>query len=137
MTGYCGKWHLAEHNPTKEDPQWQPHPPGKPGHDYGFTDNRYMNNASHSKFRGIDESGTPYLASKESQMIGVDAAEQPVYADPRSRNVKYTTDWLADRAIEFIGEQKDKPFYYGTPGMGVNLWGVSPLYEDESLKEGS
>ena len=24
----------------------------------------------------------------------------------------------------------------GTPGMGVNLWGASPLYEDESLKEG-
>ena len=24
----------------------------------------------------------------------------------------------------------------GTPGMGVNLWGASPLYEDESLKVG-
>ena len=23
----------------------------------------------------------------------------------------------------------------GTPGMGVNLWGASPLYENESLKE--
>ncbi|MGB6041789.1 MAG: hypothetical protein WBF93_01415 [Pirellulales bacterium] len=25
----------------------------------------------------------------------------------------------------------------GTPGMGVNLWGESPLYEDEGLMEGS
>ena len=25
----------------------------------------------------------------------------------------------------------------GTPSMGVNLWGVSPLYENENLKEGS
>ena len=25
----------------------------------------------------------------------------------------------------------------GTPGMAINLWGVSPLYENESLKEGS
>jgi len=25
----------------------------------------------------------------------------------------------------------------GTPSMGVNLWGASPLYEDESLKVGS
>ena len=26
---------------------------------------------------------------------------------------------------------------FGTPGMAINLWGVSPLYEFESLKEGS
>ena len=25
----------------------------------------------------------------------------------------------------------------GTPGMAINLWGASLLYEDESLKEGS
>jgi hypothetical protein len=25
---------------------------------------------------------------------------------------------------------------FGTPGMGVNLWGASPLYENESLKVG-
>ena len=28
------------------------------------------------------------------------------------------------------------PICCGTPGMGVNLWGASPLCEDESLKEG-
>jgi hypothetical protein len=27
--------------------------------------------------------------------------------------------------------------FIGTPGMGVNLWGASPLYENGSLKEGS
>ena len=25
----------------------------------------------------------------------------------------------------------------GTSGMAINLWGASPLYENESLKEGS
>ena len=28
------------------------------------------------------------------------------------------------------------PLFCGTPGMGVNLWGASPLCEDESLKVG-
>jgi len=26
---------------------------------------------------------------------------------------------------------------FGTPGMAINLWGASPPYENESLKEGS
>ena len=27
--------------------------------------------------------------------------------------------------------------HFGTPGMAINLWGVSPLYEFEGLKVGS
>lgn len=112
MTGYAGKLHLAEKEAEEKAMFWQPHPVGVPGYDYGFTDNKYMYNGGHHKFNGIDESGVPYRAAKSPEQTGVDAAGQPVYRDDRSGNVKYTTDWLADRAVEFIGKHKDEPFYY-------------------------
>ncbi len=48
--------------------------------------------------------------------------------------------WILDRNAlgsksEGVAEGPQRAFI-GTPGMGVNLWGASPLYEDESLKEG-
>lgn len=111
MTGYCGKWHLAEHSGLKTL-FWKPYPVGHEGYNYGFTDNRYMFNSGHHKYHGIDDSGAPYRAHRSPQKIGTDAAGQPVYKDRRSGNVKFTTDWLTDRTIEFIDENKDKPFYY-------------------------
>lgn len=112
MTGYSGKLHLAEKEADAKAMFWQPHPVGNPGYDYGFTDNKYMYNGGHHKFNGMDESGVPYRASKRPEKTGTDAAGQPVYKDARSGNVKFTTDWLADRAIEFIDKNKDNPFYY-------------------------
>ena len=110
VTGYAGKWHLAEHEEPNE--VWQPHPVGMPGHNYGFQDNRYMFNGGHDKFRGIDREGNPYFADKHPKQIGIDTCGQPIYEDGRSQNVKSTTDWLTDRALEFITEHKDDPFYY-------------------------
>lgn len=112
MTGYSGKLHLAEKEADASAMFWQPHPVDRAGYDYGFTDNKYMYNGGHHKFNGIDDSGIPYRADKNVSPIGKDATGQPVYKDKRSDNVKYTTDWLADRAIEFIGQHKDEPFYY-------------------------
>jgi uncharacterized sulfatase len=112
MTGYSGKLHLAEKEAELKAMFWQPHPVGVPGYDYGFTDNKYMYNGGHHKFNGIDDAGVPYRAAKNPKQTGVDAAGQPVYQDNRSGDVKYTTDWLADRTIEFIDQHKNKPFYY-------------------------
>ncbi len=112
MTGYCGKWHLAESTGDNHEEFWQPHPVGKQGHNYGFIDNTFMENGGHEKFRGIDKTGSPYKASNRPEQYKTNESGQPVYKDARSGNVKYTTDWLADRTIDFIGRNKDKPFYY-------------------------
>ena len=110
VTGYAGKWHLAEHE--EPDEVWEPHPVGSPDHNYGFQDNRYMFNGGHDKFRGMDDEGNPYFANKHPKKIGLDEYGQPIYEDSRSKNVKSTTDWLTDRTLDFISEHKDEPFYY-------------------------
>jgi arylsulfatase A-like enzyme len=82
-TGYSGKWHLD----TNGKPGWTPEDR------FGFDDNRYMFNRGHWKI--IDESsGEPKASSK----VG----------DEKT----FTTDWLADKTIEFISTHKDKPFCY-------------------------
>ncbi|WP_139957013.1 sulfatase-like hydrolase/transferase [Flavicella sediminum] len=116
MTGYAGKWHLAESrgvsgNKDKEE-WWSPYPIGVPTDTYGFQDKRFMFNGGHDKYKGIDEKGNPYRASKNPKLIGKDKYGQPLFADNRSKNVKHTTDWLGDRTVEFIAENKNKPFFY-------------------------
>ena len=41
--------------------------------------------------------------------------------------------------IYFLNHAQDRlrVHHFGTPGMAINLWGVSPLYEFEGLKVGS
>ncbi|NIJ44866.1 putative sulfatase [Wenyingzhuangia heitensis] len=115
-TGYAGKWHLAESRDESgnkdHDEWWNPHPTGVPTDTYGFQDKKYMFNGGHDKFKGIDADGNPYRAAKKPKLIGKDKYGQPVYQDKRSKNVKFTTDWLGDRAVEFIAENKSKPFFY-------------------------
>lgn len=111
MTGYSGKLHLAEARDFEEF--WEPFPvPGEEGYNYGFTDNKYMFNGGHGKYIGIDNDGKPYFASKKPTKIGEDKYGNAVYKDARSSNVKSTTDFLGDRTVEFIENNKDKPFYY-------------------------
>lgn len=116
MTGYAGKWHLAEsngvHGNKDKEEFWSPYPVGHPEDNYGFQDKKYMFNGGHDKYKGIDADGNPYRAAKRPKLIGKDKYGQPLFADKRSKNVKHTTDWLADRAIEFIGQNKEKPFFY-------------------------
>ncbi|MGJ8642124.1 MAG: sulfatase-like hydrolase/transferase [Luteolibacter sp.] len=109
-TGYSGKWHLSENAEKAEE--WAPFPVGKPGYNYGFQDNKFMFAGGHDKWKGIDAEGNPYRAAKNPKLIGNDESGQPVYEDKRSKNVKSTTDWLADRTMDFIEEHKNEPFYY-------------------------
>jgi uncharacterized sulfatase len=116
MTGYAGKWHLAESNGVNgnkdKDEWWSPYPVGEPNDTYGFQDKRFMFNGGHDKYKGIDENGKPYRAAKKPKLIGKDKYGLPLFADKRSKNVKHTTDWLGDRAVEFIDDHKNKPFFY-------------------------
>ncbi len=117
MTGYSGKWHLAEERSTadKKDTEqwWSPFPVEDPTDTYGFQDKTYMFNGGHDKWKGMMHDGTPYKSvAKWPKHIGEDKYGQPLYKDDNSENVKFTTDWLADRTIEFIHEHKEKPFFY-------------------------
>lgn len=88
-TGYAGKWHLDG--------------PARPGwglaRKFGFEDNTYMFNRGH--WKKLE-----------------DSAEGPRVKDGDSYDVKgadeksFTTDFLADKAVEFIQKHKDRPFCY-------------------------
>lgn len=115
MTGYTGKWHLAESRDASVDKDhdewWSPYPVGAPEDTYGFEDKRFMFNGGHDKYKGLDANGNPYAASKNVKLIGKDKYGQPLFEDAKSKNVKHTTDFLTDRALDFIDANKSKPFY--------------------------
>ncbi|MFI3318811.1 MAG: sulfatase-like hydrolase/transferase [Rikenellaceae bacterium] len=112
-TGYSGKLHLAEARGEGLEEWWQPYPVDHEGYNYGFEDNKYMFNGGHGKYIGIDDSGTPYFASKNAKPTNKTSANGfPIYSDTRSKNVLNTNDFLCERTLEFIEENKNKPFYY-------------------------
>ena len=90
-TGYAGKWHLD----GNAKPGWEP------PRDFGFEDNRYMFNRGHWKLANMVD-GKPEVGMKDGK---------PSYA-PIGDEKTFMTDWLCDRAIDFIETQKDKPFCY-------------------------
>lgn len=84
-TGYIGKLHLN----GKGRPEWHP------SRDFGFTDNRYMYNRGHwKKITGLEEE--------------VDFAQKANIQTTDS--LSFTTDYLTNRAIEFISQHKNKSF---------------------------
>lgn len=85
-TGYVGKWHLDEKLPG---PGWIP-----PERSMGFADCRWMFNCSHHKSVGE----------------GVDASGRPAFLAGPGRG-HAMTDWLADRALEFIAAPRRRPFF--------------------------
>jgi arylsulfatase A-like enzyme len=89
-TGYIGKWHLD--GPGK--------PEFTPKRKFGFEDNHYMYNRGHYK-KMFEEKDGLRAESVKGQM-----AEKIEGANPKN----FTTDFLTDRAIEFIRAKKDKPF---------------------------
>ncbi|WP_146396027.1 sulfatase [Planctomycetes bacterium CA13] len=93
-TGYAGKWHLD--GPGK--PQWEPK------RKFGFTDNRFMFNRGHWKNFQLSEDG-PRVGS-------TDKKGQPSYSVGDADEKTFSTDWLADRAIDFIRQHADEPFCY-------------------------
>ncbi|CAA6696525.1 MULTISPECIES: sulfatase-like hydrolase/transferase [unclassified Lentimonas] len=136
-TTYIGKWHLsgtaAEDNdwwspgyPAPYDEQTNPegsflHPSYVEISDYGWQDRRWMFNNGHGKYKGIDAEGNPYNASNRPKiqdldgdgqffpqdLDDVDALGHPIYADDKSKSVKFTTDWLFDRAVDVIKNPTD------------------------------
>lgn len=93
-TGYAGKWHLD----GDAKPGWTPR------RKFGFEDNRYMFNRGHWKKLGEDENGP--------EVAAVNAGGQPNYNLDGADDKSFTTDFLTDRAIEFVRRKRDMPFCY-------------------------
>ena len=93
-TGYAGKWHLDGNG----KPQWAPR------RKFGFEDNRYMFNRGHWKQLEETEMG-PRVAARNAQ-------GKPTYSVKGADEKSFTTDYLADRAVDFVRKHKDRPFCY-------------------------
>lgn len=93
-TGYAGKWHLDGHG----KPQWDPQ------RDFGFSDNRYMFNRGHWK-KLEDGPNGPRVAAR-------DRKGRPSYGLAGADKNSFATDWLTDKALDFIETHKQKPFCY-------------------------
>lgn len=93
-TGYAGKWHLD----GTGKPQWAPK------RQFGFADNRFMFNRGHwKKFEdGPDGPRVGARDKKGKPSYGLDGADEK----------SFSTDWLCNKAIDFIGANVDKPFCY-------------------------
>jgi len=90
-TGYSGKWHLnGTPKPGWGNPAWGKPTPGK-----GFDDNRFMFNRGHWKSIVERPDGPPKISYGK---IGDEHT--------------YTTDWLAQKTIEFIERNRNRPFCY-------------------------
>jgi len=92
FTGYAGKWHLD----GEGKPQWEPE------RDFGFKDNRYMYNRGHWK-KMEDTPDGPRVAS-------VNEDGTPNYNLDGADEQSFTTDFLTDRTMEMISENKGTPF---------------------------
>ncbi|MCC8172599.1 MAG: sulfatase-like hydrolase/transferase [Parabacteroides sp.] len=91
-TGYIGKWHLD--GPGR--PQWAPEDK------FGWQDNRYMFNRGHwKKLKETDEG---------PQVAAVSSDGKPNYDVDGADEKSFTTDFLCDRAIEFMRANKENPF---------------------------
>ncbi|TWU56034.1 sulfatase family protein [Rubripirellula reticaptiva] len=93
-TGYAGKWHLD--GPGK--PQWAPE------RQFGFQDNRFMFNRGHWKKFEITDKG-PQVAARGKN-------GEPSYSLAGADEKSFSTDWLSDRAVEFIRQHAGDPFCY-------------------------
>jgi arylsulfatase A-like enzyme len=92
-TGYAGKWHLE----GSAKPGW------KPAKNFGFTDNRFMFNRGHWKKLEIGADGP---------RVGARKGGKPSYNLDGADEKTFTTDFLADRTIDFIRSNREKPFCF-------------------------
>jgi arylsulfatase A-like enzyme len=102
-TGYAGKWHLD----GAGYPGWI-----WLGRSGGFEDIRYMFNNSHAKKMTEDKTGRIEAFDVWPQTNSEGICEFPQKTENTGDEKTYTTDWLADKAVDFIKENKDKPFFY-------------------------
>jgi arylsulfatase A-like enzyme len=93
-TGYAGKWHLD----GAGKPQWAPK------RKFGFDDNRFMFNRGH--WKKLEDSKTgPRVAARN-------ARGKPDYGVKGADQKSFATDWLTDKAIDFVRTNREKPFCY-------------------------
>jgi arylsulfatase A-like enzyme len=93
-TGYAGKWHLD----GTGKPQWAPQ------RTFGFEDNRYMFNRGH--WKQLEDTPTgPRVKARN-------AKGKPSYDVKGADATSFTTDFLADRTVEFIRAHRGRPFCY-------------------------
>ena len=88
-TGYAGKWHLDGGG----KPQWGPE------RKFGFADNRYMFNRGHWKQLEDTPGGT---SGEGPQRDG-----KPTYDVAGADEKSFTTDFLADKTVDFIRLTRD------------------------------
>jgi arylsulfatase A-like enzyme len=116
-TGYAGKWHLDGEN-NRTWPDWIPD-----DRSFGFDDHKWMFNQGHWKRIVERPAGWPNNRSE----VSIGDANLPsvpphqISAQPDGRpNASYLvttpgeyfTDWLTDKAIEFIRRPRTSPFFY-------------------------
>ena len=92
-TSYIGKWHLD----GTGKPQWEPE------RKFGWQDNRYMFNRGH--YKNLKETAD---GPRVNAPMGKDGIPRSDVGDADEKS--YTTDFLMDRTLEFIREEKDGPF---------------------------
>jgi len=93
-TGFAGKWHLDGDG----KPQWSPE------RKFGFEDNRFMFNRGHwKKFSMVNNK--PRVAAR-------DGKGQPTYNLAGANKDTFSTDFLCDRAVDFIKANSVNPFCY-------------------------
>lgn len=92
-TSYVGKWHL-----DGEDK-----PGFAPARKFGFDHNRYMINRGHWKILAEDENGVK-VDQKISKYGG------GVFVQEKATPESFTTDFLVNRALKILEQDKDKPF---------------------------
>ena len=88
-TGYAGKWHIDNSSKTLWAPERK----------FGFTDNRYMLKRGHWKQLEDTPQGPRVIDSEKISVVGANAKN-------------FTTDFLADKTVDFINAHKDEPFCY-------------------------
>ena len=92
-TSFIGKWHLS----GTGKPEWSPKIDG------GFQHKGFMFNRGHWK-KFVIEDGVP--------AVGAGTRKNPTYALDGADEKTFSTDWLTDRAIEFVTDQQaTKPFF--------------------------
>jgi len=92
-TGYVGKWHLG----GTGKPEWAPKVDG------GFTFKKYMFNRGHWK---------KFVMVGNDPAIGAKKGKQPSYGVDGADAKTFSTDFLTDRAMEYMTDpqQKSQPF---------------------------
>jgi len=123
-TGYAGKWHLDGRN----DPSWPDWIPD--ARSFGFKDHQWMFNQGHWKRimeRPKDwpqnKSEAVTSASFDANAVAKSVGGPPTYTSPQpdghpdlsyavGASGEFFTEWLTDKAIEFIERPRQSPFFY-------------------------